>query len=82
MSANRLDLREIEIDGHRWAIVLECWTASRRWCGRLIFVAPTGRAWPDAGHFFRGDSPLEVVGQALSLSDLHMAGRLRNSVPI
>lgn len=72
-------LRNIEVDGCSWHVLLQCWSDPAGWHGRLVFREPTGRMWTDAGRPINGQSRLEVVGQAKSLSDRALSGRLRST---
>lgn len=78
-SAGRaIDLRKLEVDGRRWRVLLETWCDTDGWYGRLLFSAPSGRLWADRSEVFRGPSPLDVLGQALSLPDQVLTCRLRD----
>ncbi|MEO5509319.1 MAG: hypothetical protein ABIV28_00825 [Longimicrobiales bacterium] len=72
-----VDVRTITIDGHTWRVLLQCWNQTRRCCGRLVFVEPTGRLWTEAGETFTGDTRFEVIGQALTVTDGLLTTRLR-----
>jgi hypothetical protein len=74
-----VDLRAIEVDGRSWRVLLQCWGDGGGWHGRLVFMEPTGRMWTDAGRPLHGRSRVEVVGQARSLSDRVISGRLRST---
>jgi hypothetical protein len=76
-SARTLDLRLLNVDGQPWRVLLQCWTEPGRCCGRLIFMAPTGRLVADALNPITGRSADEVLGQALSLPERALASRLR-----
>lgn len=72
-----IELRKLVLNGQPWRVLLQFWSDRDRWCGRLIFLAPSGRLCPDPREPFRGDSPLDVLGQALALSDRILTYRLR-----
>lgn len=73
-----IDLRKLEVDGQRWRVMLETWCDAGGWYGRLLFGGPSGRLWTDRQEVFRGPSPLDVLGQALSLSDRVLVHRVRD----
>lgn len=75
-----VNLRSIEIDGSPWRVLLQCWSDARRWYGRLLFIAPSGRLWVDTVEPFTGPSPNDVLGQALALTDQTLAYRLRELI--
>ncbi|MFW6078294.1 MAG: hypothetical protein ACODAE_01650, partial [Gemmatimonadota bacterium] len=76
--ARAIDLRRLEVDGRRWRVLLQTWCDAQRWYGRLLFTGPSGKLWADRGRTFTGSSPLDVLGQALSLSDGMLTSRLRD----
>lgn len=75
-----LDVREIDIDGAPWRVMLQCWGNTGLFYGRLVFVGPSGRLWLDAVESFRGSDEREVLGQARSVPDRQLASRLRRLV--
>lgn len=79
-SGEAVSLRDLEIDGSAWRVLLQCWCDEQRWYGRLLFIAPTGRLWVDTVDPFRGSTPGEVMGQALALPDRTLACRLRELI--
>ncbi len=74
---DRVDLRTLEVDGHPWRVMLECWAEGGRWLARLVFVAPGGQVCADQSSL-EGDSVLEVISQAFRLPEQTLAGRLRS----
>jgi hypothetical protein len=74
---DRVDLRTLEVDGHPWRVMLECWAEGGRWLARLVFVAPGGQVCADQ-RSLEGDSVLEVISQAFRLPEQTLAGRLRS----
>ncbi|MFP4623592.1 MAG: hypothetical protein ACOCVZ_08225 [Gemmatimonadota bacterium] len=78
-SADRVDLRRVDVDGDAWRVMVECWEERGRWLARLLFVAPGGQVWLDEGSM-EGDSALEVITQAFALPEKTLTGRLRRTV--
>ena len=74
---DRVDLRPLQVDGHRWRVMVECWAEDGRWLARLVFVAPGGQVRADE-RSLEGASVLEVISQAFSLPEQTLAGRLRS----
>jgi hypothetical protein len=79
-SGEAISLRDIEIDGLSWRVLLQCWHDADRWYGRLLFIAPTGRLWVDTVQPMSGISSREVMGKALALPDPVLAYRLRELI--
>ena len=75
-----LDVRELDVDGAPWRVMLQCWGNTGLFYGRLVFVAPSGRLWLDAVESFSGSNEREVLGQALSLPEGLLENRLRRLV--
>jgi hypothetical protein len=78
-SAHIIDLRPLLVDGAWWRVRLETWRAGGYWYGRLLFVEPGGRLWPDARPL-RGASDRDVMRQARRLPSGMLASRLRELV--
>lgn len=79
-SGEAVSLRDLEIDGLSWRVLLQCWHGPDRWFGRLLFIAPSGRLWVDTVEPMSGASPRDVMGQALALPDRTLACRLRELI--
>lgn len=79
-SGEAINLRDLEIDGLSWRVLLQCWHDSDRWFGRLLFIAPTGRLWVDTVEPISGRSSREVMGKALALPERTLAYRLRELI--
>ncbi|HEX7051561.1 MAG TPA: hypothetical protein VF188_15245 [Longimicrobiales bacterium] len=79
-SGEAVNLRNLDLDGAPWRVLLQCWCDARRWYGRLLFIAPSGRLWVDTVEPFSGATPTEVLGQALALPDRTLACRLRELI--
>lgn len=79
-SGEAISLRDLEIDGLPWRVLLQCWHDADQWFGRLLFIAPTGRLWVDTVRPMNGASPREVMGKATALPDRTLAGRLRELI--
>ena len=78
-AARIIDVRPLLVDGAWWTVRLETWRAGRYWYGRLLFVEPSGRLWPD-GRTLRGESDSELLSQARRLPAGLLATRLRDLV--
>lgn len=78
-AARVIDVRHLLVDGVWWRVRLETWRTGQVWYGRLLFVEPSGRLWPDARPF-RGPSDHEVLRQARRLPSGLLASRLRELV--
>lgn len=78
-SSDGLALRRIDLDGDDWRVLLEAWNEAGQWHGRLRFVSPQGRSWAEDAASLRGSSALDVLTQALGLSDRSLAGRIRRA---
>lgn len=76
--ADRVDLRTLDVDGHSWRVMVECWAENGRWLARLVFVAPGGQVCADQ-RSLEGESVLEVLSQAFRLPEQTLAGRLRRA---
>jgi len=74
-----VELRSLSVDGLAWTVRLECWRQTGLSYGRLVFVAPSGRLWPD-GRPLRGASDAELVDRASSLPEGTLRSRLREVV--
>lgn len=74
-SPETIPLRCLQVRGVDWRVELECVRRAGTWEGRLIFVAPAGRAWRDSVSL-RGESAASVIGQAVIQSDGALAERL------
>lgn len=77
--ARVIDVRHLHVDGVWWRVRLETWRTGRVWYGRLLFVEPSGRLWPDARPF-QGPTDREVLRQARRLPSGLLASRLRELV--
>ena len=77
---NSQPVRTLELGGRAWTVMLESWRERGRYYGRLKFVAPSGKQWSDPLAAFNGQSPHDVLGQALALSDRLLAYRLREVI--
>lgn len=73
-------LRDLEVDGDAWQVLVQYWCDLGEWHGRLLFISPSGRLWADHPHPFSGGSPDEVMSQALALSERALTGRLRELI--
>lgn len=76
-TADRVDLRTLDVDGRPWRVMLECWAEGGRWLARLVFIAPGGQVCADQ-RSLEGGSVLEVISQAFRLPEQTLAGRLRS----
>lgn len=79
-SGEAVSLRDLDVDGSPWRVLLQCWCESQQWYGRLLFIAPTGRLWVDTVEPFSGSSLREVMGKALALPDRTLACRLKELI--
>lgn len=79
-SGEAISIRDLEIDGRSWRVLLQCWYDSDQWFGRLLFIAPSGRLWIDTVEPIRGTSSREVMSKALALPDRILACRLRELI--
>lgn len=79
-SGEAVSLRDLDIDGLSWRVLLQCWHGTDQWFGRLLFIAPSGRLWVDTVEPMSGTSAREVMGQALALPDRTLACRLRELI--
>lgn len=75
-----ISVRDLEVNGRAWRVLLHYWCDFGHWYGRLLFIAPSGRLWADTREAFTGRTPDEVLGQALGLSDGSLTGRLRELI--
>lgn len=75
-----LDVRSLHVDGTAWRVMLQCWTTTGLFYGRLVFVGPTGRLWLDAVEPFSGVDKHQVLGEAMSLPEPLLQRRLRRLV--
>jgi hypothetical protein len=78
-AARVIDVRSLLVDGAWWRVRLETWRSGRHCYGRLLFVEPSGRLWPDARPL-RGESDRELLRQARRLPSGILASRLRELV--
>jgi len=74
-----VDLRWLIVDGVAWRVRLEYWLQGGAYCGRLIFVAPSGRPWLDAQPL-SAPTDRALVRHALAMSDRLLTSRLRELV--
>ncbi len=79
-SPDRVDIRRLDIDGHSWKVMVQCWAEGGRWVGRLLFVGPDGRACTDDDSTLQGGSAIEVLSTALSIPEQTLAGRIRRAI--
>jgi hypothetical protein len=77
--ARVIDVRPLLVDGVWWRVRLETWTNGESCFGRLVFVEPSGRVWPDANPL-RGPTDREVVRQARLIPSGRLLARLRDLV--
>lgn len=75
-----MDIRRLDIDGHSWKVMVQCWAEGGRWVGRLLFVGPDGRACTDDDSTLQGGSAIEVLSTALSIPEQTLAGRIRRAI--
>lgn len=75
-----LDVCSLHVDGMAWRVMLQCWTTTGLFYGRLVFVGPTGRLWLDAVEPFSGVDEHQVLGQAMRLPEPLLQRRLRRLV--
>ncbi|MFO7260323.1 MAG: hypothetical protein DIU52_004150 [bacterium] len=75
-----VDLRDLEVEGCAWRVLVECWYEAGRWYGRLLFSAPGGQLRADASRTFCGRSRRDVLDQARALPDGLLACRLREAL--
>lgn len=78
-ATHTVELRSLSVDGLAWTVRLECWRETGLSYGRLVFVAPSGRLWPD-GRPLHGASDAELVDRAASLPEVTLRTRLREVV--
>ena len=78
--SDALPVRSIEVSGAPWDVRLRCWNQDGVWLGRLLFISPAGRVWIDPRPGFSGATISGVIGQAASLSDPALAGRLQQLI--
>lgn len=72
-----LDVRSLRVDGRLWRVQLQSWRDPQSCHGRLVFIEPSGRLLHDRVEAFSGATQFEVLGQALSIPDRLLAGRVR-----
>lgn len=77
---DRVDIRRLDIDGHSWKVMVQCWAEGGRWVGRLLFIGPDGRACTDDDSSLEGRSAIEVLSCALSIPEQTLAGRIRRAI--
>lgn len=73
------DVRSIIVDGIAWRVRLEYWIQAGLYCGRLVFVAPSGRHWLD-GRPLSAPTGRALLRQAQALSDRLLVSRVRELV--
>lgn len=78
-AARVVDVRPLLVDGTLWRVRIETWRMGRYWYGRLLFVEPGGRLWPDAREL-RAPSDEDLLRQARRLPRGLLASRLRELV--
>lgn len=71
-------IRNLDLNGTAWKVVLECWSADEGWKGRLRFEG-AGHSWTDDDSPIEGGSALEVITRAMALPDGALAGRIRKA---
>lgn len=79
-SGEAISLRDLEIDGLCWRVLLQTWHDSGHWFGRLLFIAPSGRLWIDDIEPIHGASAREIMGKAQALPDRTLAYRLKELI--
>lgn len=78
-AARVIDVRPLLVDGVWWRVRLEIWRTRESWVGRLVFVEPSGRVWPDARPV-RGVSDHDLLREARELPVGQLMSRLRGLV--
>lgn len=79
-AGDSVDIRHVEVAGSDWRVMVQCWEASGRWVGRLLFVGPGGRAWMEEDWSISGRTALEVLSRALAIPEESLSGRLRRAL--
>jgi hypothetical protein len=79
-TAERVDIRQLEIDGQPWKVMIQCWAERDRWLGRLMFIGPNGQSHIEERSSLEGGSALEVLSGALSIPEQALAGRIRRAI--
>jgi hypothetical protein len=79
-AARIIDVRPLLMDGAWWRVRLETWRSGRFCYGRLLFVEPSGRLWPDGRPPLRAESDRELLRQARRIPSGLLASRLRELV--
>lgn len=74
-----VEIRRIDFDGDPWHVRLQCWAEDGAWRGRLLFVAPGGRACAEEEGLLTGSTALHVLSQVLALPDQALVGRIRKA---
>lgn len=74
--ARVIDVRPLLVDGVWWRVRLETWRTHDRWLGRLVFVEPSGRVWPD-GRQLNSHSDHELLRRARMIPSEQLTSRLR-----
>jgi predicted RNA-binding Zn-ribbon protein involved in translation (DUF1610 family) len=77
--SEQVEIREIQIDGRAWSVMLDCWAEEGRWLGRFFFRGPGGRACMEEEPSIEGQSAIEVLSSALATPDANLAGRIRRA---
>jgi hypothetical protein len=73
-------IRNLELGGRSWNVMLEHWREHGRCYGRLLFVGPSGKLWCDPLAAFHGETHHDVMRQAQALSDRLLTYRLREVI--
>lgn len=79
-AGDTVDVRQVEVAGSHWRVMVQCWRAGGRWVGRLLFVGPGGRAWMEEDWSIAGHSALDVLSRALAIPESSLSGRLRRAL--
>ncbi len=75
-----VEVRHVDVAGHRWRVMVQCWQTRNGWVGRLLFVGPDGHAWMEADWSIKGRSVPEVLAHALTIPEHSLSGRLRRAL--
>ncbi len=78
--AESVDIRDLEVAGSQWRVMVQCWQTRGRWVGRLLFVGPGGRAWMEEDWSIAGRSIPEILSHALTIPEDSLSGRLRRAL--
>ncbi|MGH7477508.1 MAG: hypothetical protein ACRELD_14675 [Longimicrobiales bacterium] len=74
-----VELRRLDVDGRRFAVVLHCHLEAEHWHGRLLFTT-ADRVWSETSDEFHGGSVADVLIQALSLPEPALTRRVRRVI--